>query len=273
MPSMQFRLPASGGYTLQVKTEGELTKITLARGHPRVSATYYVSHSAYDSTIEADLGSLGRIDVRFEPSGEFETIQVPRRARDVPGCRVPRRLVRQVGTFSGTIAFHGENGYSAVDAADAWGSLGPSARPRCGGATASSNRARGPGRRRVERVWVLDNAFLINHSPFSAATNSATYFAAMTEAKRARYLVDRVEVPTPTLAITRRVDIAAARPSFSYAGDLRSATVRPPAPFSGEATYSARPNKLSGDLAVQLPGMPAQRLTGGDFETRIGAKR
>jgi hypothetical protein len=263
---MHFRLPAANGYTLQVKTEGQLTLVTLSRGHPRSSSTYYVSDSAGDGTIEADLGALGHIDVRFEPSGETKAIEV--RQFHGPRCSV----FHQAGNFTGTISFRGEAGYTAVDAVSAWGTVGPSARGLCDGLAARERQEPEPMGRNVERVWVVEDPSLENHNPFSTETESATYFAVLTEGLRARYLVNRVEVPTPQLSITRNIDVTGSRSSFSYRSDLRSATLRPPAPFSGEATYSARQGRLRGDLAVELPGLPPQPLTGPGFEARIIAR-
>jgi len=88
----------------------------------------------------------------------------------------------------------------------------------------------------VERVWVVEDASLENHSPFSTETEIATYFVALSEGSRARYL-------------------------------------RPPAPFSGEATYSAQRNRLRGGLAVELLGLPPQRLTGPGCEARVALSR
>jgi hypothetical protein len=266
-PVMQFQLPAANGFTLQVNTEGQLTLVTLERGRPHLSSTYYVSDSAGDGTIDADLGALGHIDVRFEPSGETKAIEV--RRFHGPRCRV----LHQAGTFAGTISFRGEGGYTAVDAVSAWGTVGPSVRGLCDGLATRYRQEPEPIRRNVERVWAVEDASLENHSHFSTETESATYFAVLTEGSRARYLVNRVEVPTPQLSITRSIDVTGPRSSFSYRSDLRSATLRPPAPFSGEATYSARQGRLRGDLAVEMPGLPLQPLTGPGFEARIIARR
>jgi hypothetical protein len=252
-PMMQLRVPASNGYTMGVRTEGRLTFVTLWRRYPRLSSTYSVSGSAGDGTIDADLGALGHVDVRFQPTGETTAAAVPRRPHS-PRCS----LWRQVGTFTGTISFRGEGGYAAVDAVSARGTVGPSVRTRCFVPLARDRHRPEPKRRNVERVWVVEDASLENHSPFSTATESATYFAVMAEGPRARYLVDRTETPTPQLSIVRSVDVIASRSSFSFRPDLRRATLRPPAPFSGEATYSAQRNRLGGDLAVDLPGLPPQ---------------
>lgn len=268
---MHFRLPATNGYTFEVKTEGDHAAVTLSRRNPLLTATYYVNESVSDGTIDADLGALGRIDVSFEPVGEERIIHISRRSRSIRGCLVPDAVVRQPGAFSGTISFRGEGGYATVEASQAAGSVGPSARPRCGAiATASSGAPTGLP---VERVRTLEDATLISHDSSSADHPIATYFAVLTEGRYARYLVDRVEVPSTGPPVIRSAAIAAPRQSFYYRPDLRAARVQPPPPFSGEAHCWRRHPRLVGDLAVELPGLPPQPLTGPGFETRIDAFR
>jgi hypothetical protein len=269
--TMHFGLPASNGYTLHVKTERGMTIVSLRRGG--LSSTYYVSDSAGPEGIAADLGPLGRIDVRFAPSGETKTVHVPRGDHRRPGCRFPRRLVRSLGAFTGTISFRGENGFTSVEATQVQGSVGPSARPRCDGEPTALRLAPAPERRRVENVWLAADTVLaaVDHS--SPETASFTIFFAYASDGDVRYAVDRIESPQPGLMILRSAVVIAPRSTFSHPGDLTSATLRPPAPFSGEATFSARRQRLSGDLAVRFPGTPPQPLTGPEFETRLDATR
>lgn len=269
--NMHFSLPASNGYTLKVKTEGTMTLVSLRRGG--LSSTYFVSDSAGPEGIAADLGPLGKIDVRFAPSGATKTVHVPRGEQRRPGCRYPRRLVHALGTFTGTISFHGENGFASVEAAQVPGSIGPSARPRCGGQQAWLRRAPVPEPRRVEHVWVAADTVLSATSHFSAETATFTILLAYASGDDVRYAVDRIESPRPGLMILRSAAVTAPRSTFSYRGDLTSATLQPPAPFSGEATFSARRERLSGDLAVSFPGTSPQPLTGPKFETRLDATR
>lgn len=121
---LQFQLPASNGYTLQVGTEGTLAHISLWRDNREFATTYDLSEAVDGSEIDAELGSLGRIDVQFNPSGTLRTVPVGN-----SDCRLPRQL----GSFTGTIYFRGENDYASVAAVGA---------PRHGGAFAAE-RVRG----------------------------------------------------------------------------------------------------------------------------------
>jgi hypothetical protein len=288
--SMHFSLPASNGYTLQVKTEGELAKVSLWRSNPvdhasdpasvsraagfgtTLVATYYVSDAASPGAIDADLGALGSIHVNFTPSGQTRTVRLDRRPMPA-GCRAPRRLVRRLGRFEGTISFHGEDGFAEVEAVGAAGAAGPSARRLCGSAGAVRSRAGAPDLPGVERVWVLSDVFLFARNPSTREKPNATWFLAWTTGVGVRYLAWRFEVVSPGLAIERTATVAGLKAGFSHSGDLSSATLRPPSPFSGEASFSERSGRLSGDLAVELPGSAPEPLTGRAFEARIVATR
>lgn len=270
-PSLHFQLPASNGYTFQVKTQGSRTLVSLWRGGKvaKTSATYYAFGSAGPDTIDADLGAVGRIDVQFVPSGQTRTVTI-RPPRADSDCLQPQRVTRELGTFTGTISFHGEDGYSTVEAVAAEGSVGPELTSRC------RRHARHPlheGPQNVERVSIEENAFLFAHQPDTDATAGPTLLLVSTSSRRARYFVDKIEVVRPGLSIERGARAIAPRSSFTYEGDLSSATLRPPSPFSGEATYSQKLHQLSGNLTVSLPGIPAQPLTGRDFEAGIDPTR
>lgn len=263
-PVLRFQLPASDGYTLQVKTQGALTHVSVWRGDREFATTYDVADSAHGSEIDADLGMLGRIHVQFNPSGLVRMVRIGN-----SNCWVPREL----GTFTGTISFQGENDYTSVEAVSVPGLVGTEWRGRCGVPKAASSAPSALERRAVERVWAVSDAMLMSRSPFSAETWSSTMLLVSAEGRAARYLAYRVELAGPKLTIFRRAGAVAARSTFAYIHTLRRATLAPPAPFSGEATYSARRHRLSGDLTVQFPGVPPETLTGPLYEARMRTLR
>jgi hypothetical protein len=264
---MSFRLQASNGYTLQVKTERTQTQVTAWKADRRIESTYFVEGSAAGSAIDADLGPLGRIDVEFEPSGRGILVSPPGRSRGTAGCRIRRRL----GTFTGEVVFRGEDGYTTAEATSVPGSIGPSVRGHCGGASASSSAtAPASARRRVERVWGVGDAILMSRNYSTAGVGQGgTLLLVSAEHDSAYFSAYRIEIPGPQIAIARRAEVRDSRSSFSYGRTMRSALIRPPAPFAGEATYSERRGHLVGNLTVQFPGLPPQLLTGGDFEASL----
>src|SRR5207253_8626600 len=222
-----------------------------------LSSTYYAGNSADpEEGIVADLGAAGRIDLRFAADGQTETIRIPRGKSRRPGCRYPQRLTRELGTFTGRVSFHGERGFATAEATTAPGSIGPSARPRCRGERRLARPAYGalPGQFGTEHIRLLGKAFFAVHSHVTRDDPGMTYFLVSTEGDEVLYFAGRIDVLEEGLAIQRAAEVSAPRSSFSYAGDLSSATLQPPAPFSGTAAYSARRELLGGDLTVALPG-------------------
>src|SRR5215218_7903288 len=82
---MSFRLQASNGYTLQVKTERTQTLVSAWKADRKIESTYFVQASAAANTIDADLGPLGRIDVEFEPPGREVLVSPPGRSKGTTG--------------------------------------------------------------------------------------------------------------------------------------------------------------------------------------------
>ena len=284
--TMLFRLPASNGYTLRVKTEGDLAQVSVLRsgGEGRsasptpsgvhglhASATYYVDEAVAAGAIDADLGALGAIHVRFVPSGEVRTLRLEGGEMH-PSCRAPIRLRRSLGTFEGTIAFRGENGFTAVDATQALGMLGPSVPRRCQGLVLA-RRAGAPPLPNVEHVWVKSDAILFSRNVSTRNSSNMTSFQAWTTGEGIRYLVTRFELLPTGISVRRYATVAGPGAGFTYSRDLAQATLQPPEPFSGEATYTRIGRRLRGDLAVDLPGLERVPLAGRPFEARVTALR
>jgi hypothetical protein len=77
-----------------------------------------------------------------------------------------------------------------------------------------------------------------------------------------------------SVAIERSVNLAASSWAFRHRG-VRSATVSPPAPFSGSATLSRKghESRWRGNLRVDFPGRPNVALTGKRVRAQLGRVR
>jgi hypothetical protein len=271
--SAEFTVPASNGYTLDVKSErGQLTLLAYRESSPVAhitdagrllpagegtysSATYYAPAAGGPEAIEADLGDLGAVDVAFQPSGQTRVVHLSQKGKSTD-CTFPHRIVRRLGTFTGRISFHGENGYTSLDLASAPGSVGTSPFRNC-----STRRGT------VPREGVFGQAgpdvFL------SAAKPSAhLFFSASTLGPGAGFFAGFVELLPGGLAVIRAAQARAPGTLALYPAK-HVATLRPPAPFSGAATYrrdAAHP--WSGSLAVAFPGVTVP-LTGPSFKARM----
>jgi hypothetical protein len=272
IPSAEFRVEGSNGYSIYVKSERENLDVTVTdRRPPQVfvsekgevvpattgnlaASTYH----AYDlihgaNAIEGDLGALGEISVAFHPSGKTRIARLDR-TRGAWTCTAPARIVRRLGTFTGTIRFAGENGFTAVDVSSATGSVGTSPAPSC-----SDVRHPHPPpiyRSRAAGGGALELAAVDGGGP----TTGAAQFSAARNGRWVDFRASRTDQFVPHLFVSR-VAQARGRPnSFSSPRSMSFASVTPPAPFSGQGEF--RPNDLpfpanewSGSLSVSFPGI------------------
>lgn len=165
------------------------------------------------------------------------------------------------GHFVGTIRFAGEGRYTEVDARRARGNSYVERPWRC--APRKVGRVR-PCRPEEQDEQESDSVELEAGSPHhkaelaaavyrSPGQNPFTLVNATTEERRGR------------MEIARAVFAAGAEQIFTYDGELTSATVAPPRPFEGAATFQqSAEGKVSwtGDLRVSLPGARISRSQG-----------
>ena len=111
-----FRLQATNGYELdafaEVPSEGTEGMIGIFLAHGRRSVVTYAAPATITATsIDADLGSLGRISVTRTPTGQIKTVRA--------GCKPGSRKQIETENYEGTIEFHGEEGFAEVSATSA----------------------------------------------------------------------------------------------------------------------------------------------------------
>jgi len=245
-----FGLQASNGYVLSVlagaSPDGEEGWISLylVRGK-RMMVSYAAPATISPTTIDADLGKLGKISVIRVPTGRTRTVRW--------GCKPGGTKRVEAKRYEGTIEFHGEEGFAEVSATSA-----PVAYPvfcirntEDGGASGDKNLSgarldvekRRPGRYRLE-------------------------FDAIQRRPGARTGV-KVEVDEHRgeIAIQRSTWTWASAGALSYDRHLRTATVRPPAPFEGYGRFDRNDpgSQWSGNLTVDLPGRSDVPVIGPGF--------
>jgi len=253
--STDFSLRATDGYTVSIERRGRQVTLTAFRsGKSFVAVSYTVPGSSSPDRIEARFGKLGNVSVKFRA----------KRAKRIgprKGCTGKPALDR-TGVFVGTIRFRGEGGYTTVAARRAQGRVVDTLRERCEfphtrrGARASASPLDPP---------VL-GASLGSRRGFGAsvvrrAGKRSAFYEAVSRERRGR------------MRILRMVFVQGREDSFTYAGDLSAATVKPPAPFDGEATFlRERRGKGSwlGPLEVSFPGRASVPVAGPRFVGKLG---
>jgi len=243
VPPGGFRLSASNGYSLTVasfhKPDTERGEVLVLAGTRGAAVLYFARATVTDTSIEADLGQVGRIDVNFEPTGE------PRMERAQCGGRP---VAVDSGRYVGTVEFHGEQGYSEAHATSVRGDAKFTLSLVCGGGP----RSEGVGGHSPGALLTAHGQTTNFH--FEARKNSPTRVARFSAS---------IDERRGSLGITRGISAEAGPAAFDYDVSAGTATVSPPVPFDGEAVYRRGPGKSTswhGDLTVDFPGRADVRL-------------
>lgn len=249
-PPPGFRLSASNDYSLHALAfdgdpHGKPDALLLFFGRKRSSVFYGVQRNVEvtETSIVADLGRLGSVDLQFVPSGQ------PRRQRS--NCnRQPIEF--DSGFYEGRIEFEGEEGFTKVDATRAPGEIRFAASLICSGGGNEGFGGRSPGALlSLRRKWPAGGL------EFKVKTNSPTWpvrFSATIEERQ------------DGLAVARSVNTVAAPDAFKFDVPRQTAQLNPPTPFQGMGTFhrlSRRtPGRLRGSLSVDFPGDSDVSLAG-----------
>lgn len=244
-----FRLKASNGYSILAFAASQRPDgrgvIVLFVGRENATATYSAPATLTATKIEANLGDLGNVSLDVVPSGGKKKLRS--RCADEP-----HTFSFEPPSFEGTFEFHGEEGYTdAISAA-------PREYTRffldlvCGSViSGETGGADLPGARL--RLHSHPGSFRLN---LQANKNRP--------GARSRYEVE-VHEKRQGIAISRSTLLWAGTTAFEYDPLLRTATLAPPTPFSGAASFhrGAPPaNRWTGNLTVDLPGRSNVPLTG-----------
>jgi hypothetical protein len=256
------RLPYPPGFTIEASNgySAFVYGVPAWKGHPATLAIFVTgkNRGAFYSTpatvtkgsIQATLGPLGEIAVTFRPSSKAK--------RERPECGGEPYSVES-GYYEGTIAFRGEEEFTQFEATRVPGDLGFLTSFSCPGVL--SGGTSGP----FEPGAKLDiNAHGSRLGPHLTIIKNGPK-------ARAHYEVEVGEVHDE-VTIVRAANLIAPATTFTYDPKVRTAMIRPPAPFSGHAKFSrnAKPaNRWTGNLAVDLPGRAGVMLTGDNLRTKL----
>jgi hypothetical protein len=249
----QLTVEGTHGVSIAVTRVGHRVELSASQGD---RAAIYIVHPQRSSRdgIRATFPGLGRIAVRFHPSGQA------RHSPRFPGCRSGGE-VTQHGTFTGAIRFRGEHGFTRVAVGRAHGSVLHSFKEVCAQSDGNGDSKHVPaysltaydksgGRAVLFTAW---QSTVPEDTP-----SDALYFVSSLE-RRLGMRVVRVALARGDLD------------TFVIAGP-DSASVAPSAPFSGTAAFSGTPNGQSewtGTLTVDLPGAEGVALAGPSFSSSL----
>lgn len=243
-----FRLAGSNDYSIEInaysmpREEEERIFISAARKGSQTIYSAPVRMTA--TTISADLGSLGKVDLHLSPSGRKRTIPIK--------CGKGDTFTYEPGVYEGVLEFKGEEGYTKVSETQV--PLRPQLTSFCGSGSGYGE----------ERSADLPGARL--HG-VSFAHGRILTFQVNKNGPRARVIFTAsLSERRGGIKIYREVQGVAPSNAFRYADDLHTATLSPPAPFSGSASASRSPNAVlplwQGSLTLDFPGRAHTALAG-----------
>jgi hypothetical protein len=237
----QLNVDASNGYSAQLKSEGDKLQLVLSRGlFPALAYTFHGRVTA--AGIRARIGDLGMIDLRFKPSGKTK------RVRPLHNCS-GRRATLSEGHFVGELTFRSELGVASIDLTHANGWIvSPGWRCHTSGFKTFAEQA--PSDVTYTTLQALDHRDDVGLGVLAGtnAEHPETTGASVSAVARTW----RGSVSIEHLAIVLATN------AFSFDSALDSATLTPPHPFQGSATYCRSceaSSRWTGDLRVRLPGI------------------
>jgi hypothetical protein len=283
-PSVQggLKLGTHGGYRVNLAfRDPDVAILTVSRFEAaRLGSveTKYGTHfrgSLSGGRVRADFGAIGSIDVRFHRSGSARKVEL---LKECDG-KVPRQ---ESGRWVGKVSLRGEGGYFAVSTGSAAGEVDRIFRLRCPVKHPLPLPEHKSLRRQVEpaigaslisillgtvssleavdteggRVVALRAAHASGSGPGAEVEAGAFEYQGRMPVGRT---VQILESPAGSLVTT----LPGERPA--------TATLKPDAPFSGEASYlatSPASHSWTGTLAVRFPGLTVP-LAGESFSSTL----
>lgn len=246
LPPFAFRLEASNGFAVRAffgvdpTGRGGIDLFVLKRGQ----GVMYAAPAKVDETsVSADLGPLGSIDVHFVPSGG--TVRSGERCASEP-------FDLEAGAYEGSIVLHGEEEYTQAEASRAPGDFRFLEQLVCG----ESGSSEGVGGRSPGALLTVHRKVGASRLRFSVRKNSPT--------RVARFEAEITERRGP-LTVSRWLASVAPPSAFSYDFAAKAARVAPLPPFSGSLAYDGsrgRYRRVHGRPAIDFPGRSNVRLAG-----------
>jgi len=228
--TVELDLKTNNGLRAQLETS-EKEKVTLSVGDESRGVTYEVQGEVSEAGLKVRFGGLGLIDVAFTPTTTLSSTEPSE------GCEGEPRTLRE-GIFTGTIDFTGEREYVRLEGPQAEGSMSVISQWRCPALEeptplGSASRLLARGFRKKRKSASLIAAKRHCSCEFAAGVHHgrkrgrSIFFGAKYERREG-------------MEITRVTSASAGASAFAFDHAAGTATLRPPQPFSGHATYRHR---------------------------------
>lgn len=234
-----------GTVTLELRKEGQI-------------ATYKVPGEATEGGLKARFGRLGLIDVAFTSTTTLSSTEPGE------GCSGAPRTLRE-GVFAGTIDFTGEREFVRIEGPQATGSMSVISQWECPEAEAMDTFAR------VSRLLATtsrdEKGERESATLYAGRRGCSCYFVAGVHHRRSGgksiFLGVKLE-KREGMEIVRATEAHGPASAFDFDHAAGTATLRPPAPFSGHAGFAARPRPRGlWRSTIRVPLLGANRIDTG----------
>lgn len=260
--SIEFDLPANNG--MEATLEASEGEVTLEIGNRRSRVYYEVEGESTEAGLKAKFGKLGLIDVAFKPTKTVERAEPPKKCQGEP------RTNRE-GLFIGTIQFTGERDYVRIERTQVKGTMDVSPDWEC-------SKPKAPKRLRdallppalsLREKSEPEEAMLQAFNPrcrcsFLAialrdhkGSEASVFYGAKIENR------EGMEIARATAAVRAS--------TFAFDHKAGTASVNPPYPFTGSATFKRRKGRdlWRSTLRVPLLGANPLSLRGRGFRASL----
>jgi hypothetical protein len=256
---VELDLQASNGLRAHLETsqKGVVTLALLDEDH---AVTYEVPGQVTEAGLKAQFGRLGTIDVAFTPTVILDSTEPSE------GCTGAPRTLRE-GVFSGTIDFTGERGYVRIEAPEVTGSMSVISQWECPdnefapfrGGVWSALRPKGDDETASLHAYSRSCSCFFGAGLHTRSSGGKSIFYGTTAEKR------------EGMEIWRVTSVRAGAGAFDFDHEAGTATMRPPPPLTGRATYKRRPGRdlWRSTIRVPLLGAAPLRTDGPGFRARL----
>lgn len=278
-----FTLRGTNGYRISVShtygPHASRNSVTILVSRGNTLSQYSGNGKVSSNSIDASFGNLGYISVKFRQSGRV--IRVPEAPRcELKGLFIPSTESARLGTFVGTFRFQGEGDYTEASGHRMKGGIGQwGALPRQHLNIVCLHSIK---QGKLEPDAVSLQALTPRNTSNSPKSESFIVIPRFTHnsisANHSRLKVDGYNVLGVTteesdgLHIFRLAQARIPRSDFLFNGSLSSATISPPAPFSGTGSFQRKASgstEWTGSLSASLPGIGAVSLAGPSFQSHL----
>ncbi|MBS1678752.1 MAG: hypothetical protein JST08_15350 [Actinobacteria bacterium] len=253
IPSPQgILLHGSHGFEVAIDahraTPGRRARVVVSAFRPHDLVRYTAPANLVGEGIRASLGRFGRIDLRWVPDGRIGEVDLA-----CHGHGVRRHFLFDRGAYVGTLRFRGGDGFTAVRAHRIeWRPSWYDGHTTChrGGSEVI------PGAGRILEAAIGHRDPKVRFYAYQPKPGTKVEYEAYD-----RELVGRVEVERTAWTYGNPRTLTAPR-------DLAAATIAPPAPFTGSATFerlNGAHGSWLGDLAVRFPDVAGVPMAGDPF--------